>query len=76
MKITRITLAQDELPLVSTAAHGARRDETRPVLLVALWDDRGRVAIGEAAPLPEHGTESFDIAFDVLYAGCCADGLS
>lgn len=66
MIITRISVAAHELPLTVPliTAHGPL--PTRPVLLVALWDARGHVAVGEAAPLPTHGTESFDLAHSAL----------
>jgi L-Ala-D/L-Glu epimerase len=66
LKITRLTFAADELPLVSPLQSARGTMTSRHVILVALRNAAGQVGLGEAAPLPSHGTESFDDACDML----------
>jgi len=63
--ITHLTFTTAELPLITPllTARGAMR--SRRILLVTLHSG-DLYGIGEAAPLPEHGTEPFDLAFDVV----------
>lgn len=62
MKINRITCARRTLPLKQplTTAGGVMTARETIILAVQTNDATG---IGEAAPLPEHGTETFDDAW-------------
>ena len=65
MIVTNLTFADIELPLITPlfTARGAMR--SRRILLVTLHSG-DLYGTGEAAPLPEHGTEPFDLAFEVI----------
>ncbi|MCR9094085.1 MAG: o-succinylbenzoate synthase [bacterium] len=53
-------ILQAALPLVRPLATAHGPIERRNALVVALEDEDGRVGWGEATPLPEFGTESFE----------------
>lgn len=67
MKITGVTFKAFELPLVKPL-HTARGTITSRRIIITMLHGDGLAGIGEAAPFPEHGTESFDDAFHIIAA--------
>lgn len=65
MKISRLTFFTAELPLIRPL-HTAKGTVTSRRIIATMLHGEGLVGIGEAAPFPEHGTESFDDAFHII----------
>jgi o-succinylbenzoate synthase len=63
--ITHLTFTATELPLITPLLTARGAISSRRILLVSLHSG-DLCGTGEAAPLPEHGTEPFDLAFDVI----------
>jgi o-succinylbenzoate synthase len=63
--ITNLTFADIELPLITPLLTARGAISARRILLVTLHSG-DLYGTGETAPLPEHGTEPFDLAFDVI----------
>ena len=65
MRISRLTFVTAELPLVRLL-HTARGTITSRRIIATMLHGEDLIGIGEAAPFPEHGTESFDDAFHII----------
>jgi o-succinylbenzoate synthase len=63
--VTGITFTDTELPLITPLLTARGETSSRRILLVTL-NSESLYGIGEAAPLPEYGTEPFDVAFEVI----------
>ncbi|MFZ5432760.1 MAG: o-succinylbenzoate synthase [Calditrichota bacterium] len=63
VRITRFTIVRRELALVKPVFTARGVTTTREVILIGIHTESGAVGIGEAAPLPDHGTETFEAAW-------------
>jgi L-Ala-D/L-Glu epimerase len=66
MNLTRVTFTSCVLPFRRPLATARGALTSRRIILIAITDDEGHIGIGEAAPLPDFGTENFDRAWHIL----------